>query len=154
MYKRQKKTLHRNQEKLLKDATAQAYHLRAKQFKCEPDALAEAAAMASKWPLLKALEPKVSSRTVNVPGKRGRPKAGEGVTVFSVSLLFEQDPLAFAEACKGLGKFMLATNDLTLSDEEILQAYKEERTVERGFRFLKNGQLRLTPVYLKAPGRI
>jgi transposase len=154
MYKRQEKTLHRNQKKQLKDATAQAYHLRAKQFKCEPDALAEAAAMAAKWPMLKALKPEVSSRTVNAPGKRGRPKAGEGVTVYSVSLVFEQDPLAFAEACKGLGKFMLATNDLTLSDEEILQAYKEQGTVERGFRFLKNGQLRLTPVYLKSPSRI
>jgi hypothetical protein len=34
-----------------------------------------------------------------------------------VSLVFEKSAVAFGEACKGLGKFMLATNDLTLGDE-------------------------------------
>lgn len=154
MYKRQEKTLQRKQEKQLKDANAKAYHLQAKTFKCVPDALAAATELGAKWPLVKASEPEVSSRTVNKPGKRGRPKAGEGIEVFSVSLAFEKDPSAFADACKELGKFMLATNELTLSDEEILKAYKEQQTVERGFRFLKNGDFQLTPVFLKSPRRI
>jgi transposase len=154
MYKRQKHTLIRRQEKQLKDANAEAYHLKATSFKCEPDALAEAAKVVAHWPLLKALEPEVSTKMTNKPGQRGRPKAGEGIEVFSVSLTFEKDPLALADACKAIGKFMLATNDLSLSDEEVLQAYKQQQTVERGFRFLKNGHLQLTPVYLKKPSRI
>ena len=154
MYKRQEKTLQRKQEKQLKDSNAKAYHLQAKTFKCEPDALAAAAELGAKWPLVKASEPEVSSKTVNKPGKRGRPKAGEGIEVFSVSLAFEKDPFAFADACKEMGKFMLATNDLTLDDEQILKAYKQQGTVEQGFRFLKNGDFQLTPVFLKSPRRI
>jgi transposase len=76
------------------------------------------------------------------------------VEIFSVSLAFEKDPQAFEDACKGIGKFMLATNDLTLGDEQILRAYKQQGTVERGFRFLKNGDFQLTPVFLKSPRRI
>ncbi|MGB4408489.1 MAG: IS1634 family transposase [Sphaerochaeta sp.] len=154
MYKRQANTLQRKQEKQLKDASAKAYHLQAKTFKCEPDALAAAAELGKEWPLLKAMEPEVSTKTANKAGKKGRPKAGEGVEIFSVSLAFEKDPQAFEDACKGIGKFMLATNDLTLGDEQILQAYKQQGTVERGFRFLKNGDFQLTPVFLKSPRRI
>ncbi|MFA6682406.1 MAG: IS1634 family transposase [Sphaerochaeta sp.] len=154
MYARQEKTLQRSQEKQLKDASAKAYHLQAKTFKCEPDALAAASELGKKWPLLKAMDPEVSTKTVNKPGAKGRPKAGEGIDVFSVNLAFEKDPQAFENACKGIGKFMLATNDLTLGDEQILQAYKQQGTVERGFRFLKNGDFQLTPVFLKSPRRI
>ncbi len=154
MYKRQAKTLLRKQESQVPKANAEAKHLHAKTFKCEADALAAAAELAAKWPLLKASEPEVGSRTVNAPGRRGRPKAGENSTVYSVSLAFEQDPLAFGNECKKLGRFMLATNDLSLGDGEILQAYKEQQNVERGFRFLKNGDFQLTPVFLKKPSRI
>lgn len=154
MYIRQVKTLQRGQEKQLRDASAKAYHLQAKTFKCEPDALAVAAELVTKWPLLKAMEPEVSTKTVNKPGKKGQPKAGEGIVVFSVSLAFEKDPQALEDACKGIGKFMLATNDLTLGDGQILQAYKQQGTFERGFRFLKNGDFQLTPVFLKSPRRI
>jgi len=104
MYRRQEKTLLRKQEKQLKEAGAKAYHLQAKTFKCEPDALTAAAELVARWPLLKAGEPEVSSRTVNRPGKKGRPKAGEAAKVFSVSLTFEKDPRAFEDACKGMGK--------------------------------------------------
>ncbi len=103
---------------------------------------------------LKAMEPETSTKTVNKPGKKGRPKEGEGLDFFSVSLAFEKDPRALEDACKGLGKFMLATNDLALGDEQILQAYKQQGTVERGFRFLKNGDFQLAPVFLKSPRRI
>ncbi len=154
LYRRQENTLQRKQEKQLKDASAKAYHLQAKTFKCKPDALAAAAELGEEWPLLKAVEPEVSSRAVNKSGAKGRPKAGEGVEIFSVSLAFEKDPQAFEDACKGIGKFMLATNDLTLGDEQKLQAYKQQGTVERGFRFLKNRDFQLTPVFLKSPRRI
>lgn len=154
MYKRQEKTLQKKQDKHLKEATAEAYHLKVKRFKCIPEALAEAKRLIAKWPLLKAMEPEISSKSVKSKGKRGRPKKGEESEVFSVSVTYAKDPLAFEEACQSLGKFMLATNDLTLGDEQILLKYKEQATVERGFRFLKDRNLRLTPVFLKSPGRI
>lgn len=154
MYKLQEKTLQKKQEKHQKAASAEAYHLKAETFKCEPDALSKARSLIAKWPLLKAMEPEISSKSVKANGKRGRPKKGEESEVFSVIVTFAKDPLAFEEACRPLGKFMLATNDLTLTDEDILQVYKQQGKVERGFRFLKDGTLRLTPVFLKSPGRI
>jgi transposase len=73
MYKRQVNTLQRKQEKQLKDAIAKAYHLHAKTFKCEPDALAAAAELGKEWPLLKASEPEVSTKTAT----QGRGRGGD-----------------------------------------------------------------------------
>lgn len=154
MYRRQEKTLERKQEKHLEKASAEAYHLKATWFKCEEDALAETGRLAAKWPLLKVIGTEMRTKSVKKDGSRGRPKKGEESIVFSVSVTYAKDPLAFEEACRPLGKFMLATNDLSLTDEQILQSYKEQANVERGFRFLKDGDLRLTPVFLKSPGRI
>jgi len=154
MYKRQVKTLERKQEKQLKQASADAYHLKAEKFKCEPDALAEAQRRIAKWPLLKVIGTEITTKSVKKDGERGRPKKGEEAVVFSVTVIYAKDLLAFEEACIPLGKFMLATNDLSLADDQILQSYREQANVERGFRFLKDGTLRLTPVFLKSPGRI
>ncbi len=154
MYRRQAKTLERRQEKQLEQASADAYHLKAEKFTCEPDALAEAQRRIAKWPLLKVIGTEITTKSVKKDGKRGRPKKGEESVVFSVIITYAKDPLAFEEACRPLGKFMLATNDLTLTDEQVLQSYKEQFHVEKGFRFIKDGTLRLTPVFLKSRGRI
>lgn len=154
MYNRQEKTLQRNQEKQLKEAKSKAYHLQAQIFKCEPDALAAAAKIIAIYPLLEASEPELSTKSVSMDGKRGRPKKGEEVNSFSVCVTFTKDPLSLEQACSEIGKFMLVTNDFSLEDEQILDMYKNQQSVERGFRFLKDGTLKLTPVFLKSPGRI
>jgi transposase len=53
-----------------------------------------------------------------------------------------------------LGRFVLATNDLELSPDTLLEYYKEQCTVERGFRFLKDKSFRVSEVYLKKNSRI
>ena len=58
------------------------------------------------------------------------------------------------EEKKKLGRFILATNDLTLDSEQILEYYKDQNKVERGFRFLKDKSFRVSEVYLKKPERI
>jgi transposase len=53
--------------------------------------------------------------------------------------------------------FILATNPLdtqALSDAELLQAYKAQHRVERGFRFLKDPLFLASSLYLKSPHRI
>ena len=53
--------------------------------------------------------------------------------------------------------FILATNQLdtqALSDAELLQAYKDQQRVERGFRFLKDPLFLAASLYLKSPQRI
>ena len=53
-----------------------------------------------------------------------------------------------------LGRFVLATNDLELSPDTLLEYYKGQGTVERGFRFLKDKSFRVSEVYLKKKSRI
>ena len=52
------------------------------------------------------------------------------------------------------GRFILGTNDLKLSMLEMLTNYKEQSTVERGFRFLKDQEFRLDHILLKNNNRI
>ena len=52
------------------------------------------------------------------------------------------------------GLFILATNDMTLSPQELLDEYKSQQRVERGFRFLKSPQFLSDAMFLKSPKRI
>jgi transposase len=55
------------------------------------------------------------------------------------------------------GRFVLASNDLdvqSLSDLQILQEYKGQQGVERGFRFLKDPWFMVDSIFLKSPKRI
>ena len=62
-----------------------------------------------------------------------------------------------AELVKKKSLFIIATNELNkenLSDKELLEAYKGQHSVERGFRFLKNPELLADPLYLQDEKRI
>jgi transposase len=53
--------------------------------------------------------------------------------------------------------FILATNELDdqrLSDAAVLQTYKQQSQVERGFRFLKDPRFQAHTLFLKSPQRI
>jgi transposase len=53
--------------------------------------------------------------------------------------------------------FILATNQVdseALPDDELLNAYKDQQKVERGFRFLKDPLFMASTLYLKSPKRI
>ena len=52
------------------------------------------------------------------------------------------------------GLFILATNDMNLSAGELLDEYKSQQRVERGFRFLKSPQFLSDAMFLKNPERI
>ena len=61
-----------------------------------------------------------------------------------------------AEQLQQKGFFMLATNDLSesLTMEKMLDLYKSQQSVERGFRFLKSPDFLTSSLYLKKPERI
>ncbi|XXF43237.1 IS1634 family transposase [Sulfurimonas sp. NW15] len=52
------------------------------------------------------------------------------------------------------GVFILTTNDLTLSPKELLENYKSQQRVERGFKFLKSPEFLSDAMFLKNPKRI
>lgn len=54
------------------------------------------------------------------------------------------------------GYFVLATNDMAaeFSMQEVLETYKSQQSVERGFRFLKSPDFLVSSFFLKKPERI
>lgn len=61
------------------------------------------------------------------------------------------------ELVKKKSLFVVATNELDkekLSDKELLEGYKGQHSVERGFRFMKNPELLADPLYLQEEERI
>ena len=52
------------------------------------------------------------------------------------------------------GYFILATNNRALNAQELLEQYKSQQRVERGFRFLKSPEFLSDSLFLKKPERI
>ena len=92
--------------------------------------------------------------------RKGRPALGEAPqrVGWRVQGKVVEQPEAIAEALKGLGKFVLATNELDeerLPAEEMREAYKGQGVgPERGFRFLKDPGFFADSLFLKSPKRI
>jgi transposase len=53
-----------------------------------------------------------------------------------------------------MGLFILASNDINISPEDMLAYYKGQDKVEKGFRFLKDNTFCVSQVYLKKKTRI
>ena len=61
---------------------------------------------------------------------------------------------ALTEERKKFGRFVLASNDIDLDPDAMLNYYKGQQTVEHGFRFLKDKCFHVSEVYLKKEERI
>ncbi len=78
--------------------------------------------------------------------------------VYRLRARLEVDQEKLERARRGLGRFLLATNVLDregLPPQEVLRRYKDQaRTVERGFRFLKDPLFFAESTFLKRPERV
>jgi len=93
--------------------------------------------------------------THRLSGKRGRPAANEPCsTCYTLDAEIETDEIVVAHEREKLGRFILATNDLTISPYDLLAYYKGQGAVEQGFRFLKDKSFRIAEIFLKKPSRI
>ena len=91
--------------------------------------------------------------------KRGKPKkdAKKDVKEYSLILNVTSGLEKFYEEKKRNGLFVFATNELNdkmLKSKEILNEYKNQQKVERGFRFLKDPKFHADSIFLKKPERI
>jgi transposase len=87
--------------------------------------------------------------------KRGRPKKDELLTAsYMIQGEVKLNEEALIEARKNLGRFVLASNQVDLDPEVMLNYYKGQQAVERGFRFLKDKSFHVSEVYLKKEERI
>ena len=90
-----------------------------------------------------------------IGSKRGRPKKDEQLEKgYLIEGEVQRNEAMIANERSILGRFVLASNDKTLDGELMLQYYKGQNAVEKGFRFLKDKSFRVAEVYLKKEERI
>jgi transposase len=88
--------------------------------------------------------------------RRGRPGPDTGyrrVVKVRLHLTFAPDATKLEEAARLDGIFPVVTNDRTLTDAEVLKAYKRQANIEKRFSQLKT-QFQITPVFLKSTERV
>jgi transposase len=155
MQARMEKTFDKNLQKKVIDAEKELNSLRRVRYACEPDATAAARKWISDHPFLRFKEFKISEVLERVEKKRGRPKKDETwITNHAIEADLEIDQGFVTRERQKLGRFVLASNDLDLDPEIMLNYYKGQQVVERGFRFLKNKSFHVSEVFLKKEERI
>lgn len=153
--KKEDKTL---SKKLLEQSTAavkKAKKLMRQSFFCEADAKEAFDTFRSKHPQIL-----LENATLNQKAKykaKGRPKPDQEPSYYEYCWQFDvtMQKDTFADQCKQeCGYFILATNNLKLTPKELLDEYKSQQRVERGFRFLKSPEFLSDAMFLKKPQRI
>ena len=90
------------------------------------------------------------------PGRPRKDAAPDGA-VWQVAATVALDAAALERVAARQACFLVATNVLdptVLSDQELIQTYKEQTSVERGFAFLKDPLFLASSVFVKKPERI
>lgn len=155
MQARMEKTYEKNLSKEMKEALASLKHLCNMEFYCEKDALQAADKWIRGYPRYQFKTLDIVAVQKRSEGKRGRPRNGEELrTYYKIEAGIGVNEKAVASEREKLGRFLLASNDLELGAEKMLEYYKGQGSVERGFRFLKDKSFRVAEVYLKKPERI
>lgn len=125
-------------------------------FGCSKDALAAITAFEKKLKYHKCVDVKVVEKPI-YKGK-GRPKKDAiPDIVYTVNASLEKNNDEIDRLLTEKGKFIVATNELDeskLSSSDLLDSYKGQQCVERGFRFLKDPLFMTSSVFLKKQERI
>ncbi len=125
-------------------------------FSCEADARSALARLSDRWKYHR-VESQV--QPLSRYEGRGRPRAdAQPTTVWKAQGKLTLDEARLTALRAPLGKYIVATNELDrdkLPTTKLLEIYKDQnRSVERGFRFLKDPLFFATSFFLKKPSRI
>jgi transposase len=151
----QQTTLERRIAKERDQAERALWHLSNREFDCEDAIHKVLAPLERDWKYHRA---EIEMVTEQRYARRGRPTpdAQREVWKFIGQVVADETRIAAAQA--GLGKYVIATNQLDaekLPIIEWLNIYKaQSTTVERGFRFLKDPMFFAHSLFLKKPSRI
>ena len=125
------------------------------EYACETDARADLDRWFGNHPRYLPEEIQVTKKNRRANGKKGRPKIGEEIKeIFFVSCKLTFNETEIQRERERLGRFILATNDCEIDADTLLEWYKEQGAVERGFRFLKDNTFHISEIYLKNPNRV
>lgn len=153
--KRESKTMAKNLLQESSKAAKAAKKLMSKPFFCEADATKALREFQSKNKMLiftnETVVQKPKFKTKGRPKPDRQPDYYEYYCSFKVSMKSNTLQQQIEEES---GYFILATNKLNLSAQELLQEYKSQQRVERGFRFLKSPEFLSDALFLKKPERI
>lgn len=153
---RESKTLEQRFEREMELKRKELKKLCSKEFHCREDALTAIKAFKKKLKLVQCIDYKLEERAT-YPSKERPKKEAFAQTRYSISTSLTRDQDAINSWLSRKGKFIIATNELdegNLSDIDLLQYYKEQQSVERGFRFLKDPLFLTSSVFLKREERI
>jgi len=154
--KRELETFQRRLNKKSEELCKTLWHLGNQVFQCKHDA------EKAMKPLLKSLKyHRIDYQIVSVEryAGKGRPKPGaeKEVVGYQIQASLSSCLEKIKQEQQTLGRFILATNQLDttiLDNPAVLQQYKEQSSVESGFKFIKNNAFELDSFYLKTPARI
>jgi len=155
-YARECKTLKKNYRKGSEKECKTFMKLSKEVFQCEKDAWMHCNKAISKYKYLQVIDVEVIE--VKKYPTVGRPKKHKPKEV--VGYQIKGKPVCILKAKQTLenrkGYFVIATNDTRkeFTMREILDIYKSQQSVERGFRFLKSPDFLVSSFFLKKPERI
>lgn len=154
---RTRATLRRQVDKTHAQWANAFWHLGNQRFACEPDAQAALEKQLKKRPEWLSVQTHLVEHPKHAqPGRPRRGTTPERSEWQIVATLAVDEP-AVARAVRRQASFLVATNVLDptqLSDQELIQMYQEQHSVERGFAFLKDPLFLASSVFVKKPERI
>lgn len=157
MASKQERTLANRLEKKLSEAKKAASKLEKTGFFCQEDTCKAISQFFLDHPLVEG-KVDLQERRRRKSSKRGRPAVDEEMSVFyHPQLTLNLKPDAVERLRNKLGRFILATSAVgegSPTAEEILSIYKEQSSVEKGFRFLKDSSFHASDIYLEKQERI
>jgi transposase len=154
---RARATLDRQVERTRQEWEQALWHLGNQRFACEPDARAALEQQLKKRPEWLSVQTQLVEQAKY--GRPGRPRPGAPVdhTEWQIVATGAVDEAAVSQAGRRKAAFLVATNVLDptqLSDQELIQTYKEQHSVERGFSFLKDPLFLASSVFVTKPERL
>ena len=148
------KSVSRKLEKLVDKEIKEFNSLKSTLFACENDANRALEKLIKKFSLLELNDTKIVKHKRYK--KAGQPKKNQEPDFYEYSIesnySFKLEPYYQDVWKKSL--FTLATNDLNIEPEEIIDAYKNQFVVEKGFRFIKSPEFLANSLYIKKPERV
>ena len=153
---RERRTLQRRLKKEVEQARKSLKKLQRQSFSCQQDAQAAVQRWAQQWQWHQLSAVQISPRK-----KQDRPGRPNGTTqhtiyyIIQAEMQFEQDKWEREIFQRSL--FILATNQVVddmQAEAELLQTYKEQQSVERGFRFIKDPNIVASSFFVQKPERV
>ena len=155
-YKREEKTFNKNLEKKHDVCKKELWHIGNQEFCYQKDAENAIKKIEKKHPFFSITYECVEELKY---AKKGRPSIKNPPigSVWHIKTAFQKNEEAIKKQLNTKGRFILATNDLDKAhrpDDSIIKEYKEQQSVEKGFRFLKDPWFINDKIFLKSKKRI